>query len=61
MKFNLKNRPKEIEIMRFDWWFVGFEKELREIHDNMPDVPLKEEWVQQLIGQQKLIKEILGE
>ena len=30
MKFNLKNRPKELCPDYIEWWFEGFEKELRQ-------------------------------
>jgi len=48
LKYNLKNRPKEIESIRYDWWFEGFKAELREkyLHQKqiykIPTVSIKE-------------------
>ena len=68
MKHNLKNCPKVNPNLGFSVyndphklakWFEGFEKELREIIE-WKGTPLKPEWIEQLKGQKKLAKEILG-
>jgi len=67
MKFNLKNRPKEFCPDYIEWWFEGFEKELRQ---KLEKYEKEVEFCQKNLGlfsatpflaQIKLIKEILGE
>ena len=72
MQFNLENRPRPNHLIkdlqkRLEYhssniavWFEGFEKELRKIIE-WKGTPLKPEWIEQIKGQKKLAKEILGE
>lgn len=70
MKFNLKNRPGKmlgdfILSKSQEKWFEGFEKELREKLDNIPnyrETTIQDSLVNALNDQsKKVIKEILGE
>jgi len=59
MKFNLKNRPNPHDYQyrkKVKEWFEGFEKELREILDDLKECPTEHEFLMM-----SFIKEILGE
>ena len=76
MKFNLKNRPRlrttilgysYSDVCKFEEWFEGFEKELRQkLESNLNflrsfNIPPQDPSYAKLWAEISLIKEILGE
>ena len=60
MQFNLENFPVKGTPQAYERWGKGFRKGIQEVIE-WKGTPLKPEWIEQIKGQKKLAKEILGE